>query len=96
MEGGISSMQTCFLVQAAPLGLYGYSGIDVPNGVGIIKVQVDSVLQGTAMAPVTQTVDVTRLISFGQIAGLYCRFFHKAGQVVGITIILLLTVVEVI
>ena len=72
-------MQTCFLVQAAPLGLYGYSGIDVPNGVGIIKVQVDSVLQGTAMAPVTQTVDV-----------------HKAGQVVGITIILLLTVVEVI
>ena len=75
MEGGISSMQTCFLVQAAPLGLYGYSGIDVPNGVGIIKVQVDSVLQGTAMASVTQTVDVARLISFGQIAGLYCGFF---------------------
>ena len=44
MEGGISSMQTCFLVQAAPLGLYGYSGIDVPNGVGIIKVQVLSLI----------------------------------------------------
>ena len=89
-------MQTCFLVQAAPLWLHGYSGIDVPNGIGIIKVQVDSVLQGTAMAPVTQTVDVTRLISFGQIAGVYCGFFHEAGQVVGITVIFLLTVVEVI
>ena len=58
--------------------------------------QVDSVLQGTAMAPVAQTVDVARLISLGQLAGLNCGFFHKAGQVVGITIIFLLTVVEVI
>lgn len=96
MEGGISSMQACFLVQAASLRLHGYSGIDVPNGVGIIKVQVDSVLQGTAMAPVAQAVDVARFISFGQISGLYCRFFHKAGQVVGIAVIFLLTVVEVI
>lgn len=50
-------MQACFLVQAASLRLHGYSGIDVPNGVGIIKVQVDSVLQGTAIAPVAQAVD---------------------------------------
>ena len=46
-------MQTCFLVQATAFGFDGHPGIDIPGGVGVVKKQIDSVLQGTAMASVT-------------------------------------------
>ena len=48
------------------------------------------------MASVTQAVDVTRLISFGKVAGLHLCFFHKAGQVVCIAVIFLLAIIEII
>ena len=96
MNGSICPLQTGLLIQSAPFGLHRQSEIYVPYGIGIVEIEIYCMLQGSAVASVAEAVNVVCFISRRQETYFFLRLFHKAGQVISIAVILLLTIVEVV
>ena len=78
------------LVETLPFGNDGQAGVDFPSSVRIVKVEGHFMRCRVASASVAQAVGIGCLVAFRQgVQGFIVRTVEKAGQVVGIAVVVL-------